>query len=76
MRSKPGFCCSIAVFPCRAKPGGLCRQSLRAGVGVAMTKYLTHPVTLVLVGLILGAAYGSKIPVVNTVAAKLPGSQA
>lgn len=41
-----------------------------------MTKYLTHPVTLVLVGLILGAAYGSKIPVVNTVAAKLPGSQA
>ena len=37
-------------------------------------KYLTHPATLVVVGMILGAAYGKRHPIISTVAAKLPNS--
>ena len=37
-------------------------------------KYLTHPIVLVLGGLILGAAYGRKLPLVPAIASKLPGS--
>lgn len=37
-------------------------------------KYLTHPVTLVALGMILGAAYGKRVPIVSTIASKLPNS--
>lgn len=39
-------------------------------------KYLTHPVTLFAVGLIVGAAFGASIPVVSTIAAKIKGATA
>lgn len=40
-------------------------------------KYLTTPVLIAAaVGIIIGAAYGSKIPLVPTIASKLPGSRA
>lgn len=37
-------------------------------------KYLTHPVTLLALGAILGAAYGKRVPGISTVARHLPGS--
>lgn len=37
-------------------------------------KYLTHPVALIAIGMILGAAYGKRVPVISTVASKLPNS--
>jgi len=41
-----------------------------------MMKYITAATAVAaLVGFVLGTAYGSKTPVVNTLAAKLPGSK-
>ena len=41
-----------------------------------MLKFITAAtVTAAVLGYILGTAYGAKTPVVNTLAAKLPGSK-
>jgi hypothetical protein len=37
-------------------------------------KFLTHPAALVVYGLVLGAAYGKKLPIVPDVARRLPNS--
>ncbi len=39
-----------------------------------MKQVLTHPVALVVLGVVLGIAYGNRIPVVATLAKKLPGA--
>jgi hypothetical protein len=39
-----------------------------------MPQILKHPLALILLGVIVGTAYGTKIPVVGTVAKKLPGA--
>lgn len=41
-----------------------------------MPSFLKNPFVLLGVGIVLGAAYGRRLPLVPTIASKLPGSSA
>jgi hypothetical protein len=61
---------------CRAQ-GGVTDQagaSLAASQITTMPSFLKNPFVLLGIGVVLGAAYGRKLPLVPTIASNLPGS--